>query len=89
MMCTAGCEHVTANEFVKWLGLASPGERIVYAVGFLSIAAHKADIGKDPAGPKLNAVQAAAWKAHERGQVHLVQRRLGAERYEYFAVKAS
>jgi hypothetical protein len=42
----------------------------------------------DPGAPKLNAVQAAAWKAYERSRVHLFQRRLGPERYEYLAVKA-
>jgi hypothetical protein len=88
MMCTAGCDHVTADQFMNWLGLASSGERIVYAVGFLSVAAHKADVEKDPGAPKLNAVQAAAWKAYERSRVHLFQRRLGPERYEYLAVKA-
>ena len=41
MMCTAGCDHVTADEFVNWLGLASPGERVVYAVGFLRVAVQR------------------------------------------------
>jgi hypothetical protein len=88
MMSTAGCQHITAPEFVSWLGLANPGGRIVYAVGFLSVAVHKADLNKDPDAPKLEAVQKATWKAHERGNVHLVQRRLGPHSFEYRAVKA-
>jgi hypothetical protein len=87
-MCTAGCDHVTADEFVNWLGWADPGERIVYAVGFLGVAVHKADLNKDPDGPRLEAVQKATWKAHERGNVYLVQRRLGPDKFEYRAVKA-
>ena len=89
MMCTAGCQHVTADEFVNWLGLAGPGEQIVYAKGFLSVAVHKADLNRDPDGPKLEAVQRAAWKAHERRAAHLVQRRLGDNEYEYLAVKGA
>jgi hypothetical protein len=87
-MMTAGCEHISADEFVNWLGLAGAGEQMVYAVGFLSVAVHAADLIKHPNAPKLAAVQEAAWKAYMRGMVHLVQRRLGAERYEYLAVRA-
>lgn len=85
---TAGCKHISADEFVNWLGVAGAGEQMVYAVGFLSVAAHKADLNKDPDAPKLEAVQKATWKAHERGNVHLVQRRLGPDTFEYRAVKA-
>jgi hypothetical protein len=88
MMSNQGCQHILANDFVNWLGLAGPGERIVYAVGFLSVAVHAADLNKHPNAPNLAAVQEAAWKTHMRGMVHLVQRRLGAERYEYLAVRA-
>ena len=88
MMCTQGCQHILADDFVNWLGLARPGEQIVYAVGFLSVAVHRADLNEDPDGPKLEAVQKATWKAHERGNVHLIQRRLGPESFDYRAVKA-
>ena len=88
MMCTVGCEHVTADEFVNWLGLARPGERMVYAKGFLPIAIHTADLNRDPNAPKLEAVQRATWKAYERGMVHLVQRRLRPGEFEYRAVRA-
>ena len=88
MMSTAGCEHLSSDQFVNWLGVASPGERIAYAVGFLIVAVHKADVEKHPDAQKLEGIQWTAWKAHERGAVHLVQRRLGPERYEYLAVKA-
>ena len=88
MMCTQGCQHILADDFVSWLWQAGPGEQIVYANGFLSVAVHKADLNKDPDAPKLEAVQRATWKAHERGNVHLVQRRLGLDKFEYRAVKA-
>jgi hypothetical protein len=88
MMSTKGCQHITAPEFVNWLGVASPGERITYAVGFLVVAVHAADLNKHPDAPMLAAVQEAAWKAHERGMAHLLQRRLGPADFEYLAVKA-
>jgi hypothetical protein len=87
-MCTCGVTHITSDEFVNWLGVASPGERIAYAVGFLSVAVHTADLNRHPDAPMLAAVQQAAWKAHERGMAHLVQRRLGPADFEYLAVKA-
>jgi hypothetical protein len=88
MMSTAGCDHITAPELVNWLGSASPGERIVYARGFLVVAVHTADLNRHPDAPALWAVQEAAWKAHQRCMVHLVQRRLGPAEFEYLAVKA-
>jgi hypothetical protein len=87
MMCTAGCDHISPAEFVNWLGLATPGQGIVYATGFLAAAVHKAEVEKDPNAPEIKAVRKAAWKAHEAGSACLVQRRLGDMRYEYHAIR--
>jgi hypothetical protein len=86
---TQGCEHLTATELESWLATALPRDRVIYATGFLCVACRDADVRKDPNAPKLWALQGAAWRAYERGKVHLVQKRLGPKRFDYLAVCAA
>jgi hypothetical protein len=85
MMCTAGCEHLTVTEFQEWMAAAQPGERIAYARGLLAASIHAAFLAEHPDAQTLSALQEATWRAHAKGRVYLVQRRLKPGRYEYLA----
>ncbi len=69
-------------EFANWLGLAEPGDRCIYYVGFLM-----AD-RVDSRGAAVSAVAElanAAATAQASGRVRLLQRRLGPRAFEYIA----
>jgi hypothetical protein len=87
-MCTAGTEHITANEFQGWLALAQSGERIAYAKGALAASIHAAFQGEHPDAQKLSTLQEATWRAGAKGQVYLVQRRLRPGAFEYLAERS-
>lgn len=69
--------NMNRKKFLEALASANPGQYIVYCTGFL------------PRHKNENAVQAAraALEAYARGEVELVQKRLGDFRFEYRAVK--
>ena len=52
-MMTGGCEHITAREFRERLTAATPGEVIIYATGFLTVAISDALANKDPGAGEL------------------------------------
>ena len=87
-MSTAGTEHIEAREFQEWLAAAQPGERIAYAKGALAASIHAAFLAEHPDAQKLSALQETTWRAGARGYVYLVQRRLKAGAFEYFAERS-
>jgi|SRR5262249_34467729 len=84
-MMTGGCEHITAREFRERLTAATPGEVIIYATGFLTVAISDALANKDPGAGELTQLAAAALMASDHGNAFLTQRRVGPKRFEYRA----
>jgi len=78
---------LTLNAFCDRLAAAAPGETLTYYVGML---AH--DCGAmslvlpEPRRLELCAIASRALQLAEAGRVHLLQRRLGPERFAYLAV---
>ena len=73
--------------FQGWLAKASAGDRVAYFVGFLAVGTGP-DGQRLPAADHHKALHEArmARVAAERGLIHLLQRRLGENCFEYFAV---
>ena len=79
--------HITDIAFCAWLAQAEPGERLTYHVGHLAIdrLAVLAPVG-DAGGKRLGALADCALRAAEAGLCHLVQHRLGPDRFVYVAI---
>lgn len=79
--------HITDIEFCAWLAQAERGDRLTYHVGYLAIdrLAVLSPLG-DQGGKQLSILADCAWRAAESGLCHLVQRRLGPDRFAYVAV---
>lgn len=73
--------------FVAWISQAEPGATITYHQGFLAVDC-TAPVSKLSADKrrKLRDLAAAAARAAEQGLVHLVQARLGPDRFAYMAI---
>ena len=85
--------HVRASrpladvEFCAWVGQAVPGDRLEYHRGFLGIDAMRGiSTLPEPERRRVAGLAAAAFRAFEAGFVHLVQARLGPDRFAYLAV---
>jgi hypothetical protein len=74
---TVDTEHITATEFREWLAAAKPGDVLLYATGALGTDTDRGFITKDAGAPEAHALAGVAHKAWERGDAHLVQRRVG------------
>jgi len=76
-----------ASKFDEWLSEAAPGDTLEYYEGYLSIDASPNN-GRLPEARRLELMRVAhrAWLAAQRGQVHLVQRRIADNVYSYLAV---
>ena len=70
-------EKVSQSEFHAWLLKAHRGQQLVYGTGNYCSKA---------TGVKYE-VADAAYKAHKKRRVFLVQRRLGGGVYDYIAIK--
>lgn len=78
---------LTEQAFGLWLAVAEPGNVIQYHEGFLSLDIAESESGLSAtAHRQLVAVANLAWWASEERLVHLVQRRIGHERFAYLAV---
>lgn len=78
---------LTDIEFCAWVGQAIPGDRLEYHRGFLGIdtlvgISTLPDLDRR----RLGALAGAAYRAFEAGLVHLVQVRLGPDRFAYLAI---
>ena len=78
---------LTDIEFCAWIGQSLPGDQLEYHRGFLSIDT-TAVISTLPESErrKLGALASAAHRAFEAALVHLVQVRIGPDRFAYFAI---
>jgi len=84
---TARPRPLTDIEFCAWIGQAMPGDRLEYHRGFLGIdttavISTLAELDRR----RLAALAGAAHRAFEAGLVHLVQVRLGPDRFAYLAI---
>jgi len=74
-------------QFCAWLGQASPGDTIEYHRGLLALDANiDSQTPASDARRELARVARIAWRAAEKGLVHLVQRRCGPDDYSYLAI---
>ena len=78
---------LTENEFCDRVTDAVPGEVIAYHVGMLA-ADRSLSVSTLPEGRRieLNAVANRALKLANAGGMHLVQHRIGPERFAYLAI---
>jgi hypothetical protein len=82
--------RITEINLCGWIGQASPGAVLEYHRGFLAL-------DTSPQGKRLGEEERAellrvarrAWWASEKGLVHLVQHRHGADDYSYFVIARS
>lgn len=79
--------RTTEKALSAWLGRATPGDRFEYHRGFLvvDISATTERLGERD---RLELIRMAglAYRAADRGLVHLVQRRHGDNDFSYFAI---
>lgn len=78
---------LTDIEFCAWVAQAVPGERLEYHCGFLILDtfpmfARIAERERE----ELARLGSRAFRAAEQGLVHLVQERLGPDRFAYVAI---
>lgn len=78
---------LTDIEFCAWIGQAMPGDRLEYHRGFLGIDIFPM-LGRlaDREREELSRLGSRAFWAAEQGLVHLVQERVGPDRFAYIAV---
>lgn len=78
---------LTDVEFCAWIGQAMPGDRLEYHRGFLGIDTTAViSTLPEPERRRLGALASAAHRAFEAALVHLVQVRLGPDRFAYLAI---
>jgi hypothetical protein len=78
---------LTEAQFCAWIGQSVPGAVIEYHRGFLAIDTVRASSDLvEPDRKELVRVGRRAWWAAEKNLVHLVQRRLGPDRFAYLAI---
>jgi hypothetical protein len=78
---------MTPAEYLSWLSSARPGDRLVYWTGFLAVDRTKDGRRRTFAAALENGRLAnCVLKSCERGDVHLVQRKIEGG-YEYIAEK--
>ena len=83
----AATPKLTDVELYAWVAQAEPGARLEYHRGFLGIDVTPGiSLLAEPERRKLADLAAAAFSAVEKGLVHLVQQRLGPDRFAYIAV---
>jgi hypothetical protein len=78
---------ITEIELCAWLSQAAPQDTLEYHHGFLVLDTDPRISGLSNSD-RLELVQVArrAWWAAEKNLVHLVQRRLGENRFSYLAI---
>ena len=78
---------LTEIEFCAWVAQAAPGDRLEYHRGFLVLDTFPAFSNlPDAQRAELLKLASRAFWAAEQGLVHLVQERVGADRFAYIAV---
>jgi hypothetical protein len=85
--CSLSTPFLSVAKFDEWLSTAAPGDALEYFHGFLSIDTSPGS-SRLPEAQRLELLRVAhhAWLASQRGQVHLVQRRIDENNYSYLAI---
>jgi hypothetical protein len=84
------CLPATDADICAWIGQATPGEWLEYHRGFLGVdTSEEVSSLPLPDRVRLRALAAAARRAFEMRLVHLVQVRLGPDRFAYVAIARS
>lgn len=79
--------RLTDVELYAWIAQAEPGARLEYHRGFLGVDITPViSLLPEPDRARLADLAAAALGAFEKGLVHLVQARLGTDRFAYIAI---
>ncbi|MCA8882121.1 MAG: hypothetical protein KDA73_19685 [Rhodobacteraceae bacterium] len=76
---------LTEIAFCSWVAQALPGDTLAYHRGFLALDREGGRLGEAETLRLRRLADRARWAA-ETGLVHLVQRRLGPERFVYLAI---
>ena len=78
---------VSEITLMAWADVADPGAQLTYHTGFLvvDITATVTKLAKTEI-KNLRATANAAYRLSELGRVHLVQERLGTDRFTYVAI---
>jgi hypothetical protein len=80
---------LTRQQFEAWLRQAAPGDRLVYHRGYLAVDRARGSTRlSEPDRRELGAVAKAALILAERGEIHLIQRRVEPGDFSYLAVKS-
>src|SRR5690348_16372930 len=87
-MLTVSHKAVDAVDLESWVRTAAPGQAALYHEGFLAND-RQANSLKDLKAMQVNALALMADKLATNGFVHLVQRRIDAEHYQYIAILSS
>ncbi|WP_439121380.1 hypothetical protein [Marivita sp.] len=78
---------ISEIQFCAWLSQAEPGDRLDYHRGYLAVDADKVTSDLDPnARAELACLRDRAFWSETAGLVHLVQQRLGPDRFAYLAI---
>jgi hypothetical protein len=84
-MKTHETEHMTLADFETAVARMRDGDAI--AEGFIAYALYQGNLRGENIG-HLTQLQMAAYRLYQQHELHLTQRRLGENRYEYIATKA-
>jgi hypothetical protein len=86
-MTVRPAQCLSEMDLAGWIGAAAPGDRIEYHRGFLAVDIVPV-ISRLPDHERrtLKTMAARAWWASEQRLVHLVQQRLGHDRFAYIAI---
>ena len=77
----------TEIDLLAWLGQAAAGDVLEYHQGFLALdRSSKGDAFKERDRAALGRLASLAMRLAEHGFVHLLQRRVGSERFSYLAI---
>ena len=84
---TNNATEITDIDLCAWIAQAEAGDALIYHRGFLVVDADKS-VSTLPTDRRLalRGVADAAFRAAEQGLVHLVQTRLGPDRFAYLAI---
>lgn len=75
----------TLGEFRNWFITASPGEGTIYYTGHLMCDRQ----GADSQSSYLDTMAKEVYAHAQRGEIHLLQNRIGDHHYEYRAIRTS
>ena len=83
----AGRGEITDIDLYAWLAQAEAGDGLIYHRGFLAVDGDKlvSDLPEERCAA-LRCLGDAAFRAAEQGLVHLVQERIGPDRFAYLAI---